>query len=723
MSDIGSSNISFSSIKSKYVASSITSASNNSFLRDGKTNSDIKMSYFRGATLSDGTVIPSTNDISINSNFRNKTFGTSVNKHETGDFYAHSNWSGHSTSLQGSSGSSIYTGSTTTNKRVELFNKGQSSSYPYPILLLSPNSSSSSTPGIIVDRTDNNVVDEATVWFRVVSHYNYSQVQMGILAKDMTLDNWTQQKSYIHNKHAIYCDRLCFHGGGYHNYAGSHDDITDSSTIVSPQYKSGTYGSDLTTNFHTRTGTTAGTQPSSNAASSPSSGNSVFFFQSNLSNYSTYRSNGLYPNHGLKIKWYETTLTVKLVKDSNIIEPVSSSWSNTDLADVFAGMYISGTGINTNDGAFIGDIHTNYMRMYKSKGISSTSLQSSIATSDESNVTLTINGYLYWTLVTSPDYSNSNTNYVDAKILGPPHQVLPKYQASSSSSAPSTEITEWAFFIGDTTSGTTNTLQYDIRNEEPGGTAFSYSVSYSSGTVPSSSLVTNHIQMKYHRYGSTFNDSWTPYGSLTIEDGTFVLYFWNTSDNSLTKLGTRLSNQTHTSSFSSYSTITYDITQPEGTTGYLLFIIYGWNMYRADMGIGYVAHQYDDNTTKQILYSPSSNSTTARNSQTWMKTQRQDVLKTSYSSTTVSNLEDEIATKSRSLSSSSWSNLGTGTSFTGGWQQDSQGTVSSSTGPNRGSDGSSNSYYIYCETSGISGTSILAYAALRVPITIESNDV
>jgi len=76
MSDIGSSNISFSSLKSKYSTSSVTSASKNDNLRDGKTNSDIHLSYFRGTTLSDGSVIPSSNDISINSHFKDKTFGS-----------------------------------------------------------------------------------------------------------------------------------------------------------------------------------------------------------------------------------------------------------------------------------------------------------------------------------------------------------------------------------------------------------------------------------------------------------------------------------------------------------------------------------------------------------------------------------------------------------------------------------------------------------------------
>ena len=229
--------------------------------------------------------------------------------------------------------------------------------------------------------------------------------------------------------------------------------------------------------------------------------------------------------------------------------------------------------------------------------------------------------------------------------------------------------------------------------------------------------ITNHIQMKYHRYGSTFNDSWTPSGKSTLEDGTFTLYFWKTSDNSLTQLG-RLTNQQHTSTTNSYTTVTYDISQPENTSGYLLFILYGWNMFRADMAIGEVIHQFDDNSTKQTLYSPSSNSTTTKNGQDWKKTSRQREFVNSYSSTTVSDIEDEIATKSQS---DSWSNLPVGTSTSGGWQQDRLGTPSSSTGPAIGSDGSGLSYYIYCETSGQTSTSYIAYAALRVPITISSS--
>jgi hypothetical protein len=724
MADIGTTNISFSSLKAAYVAGGKTDGDGNSGLRDGEIDTAISISSFRNASLSDGSSIPSgTNEISINSHFKDKTFGSKIIT--TDQFRAYTVWSAHQTSLKGESGTSTYTGPTTANKRVLLSIFGQSSSFPYPILLLSPTSTSPYNPGIIVDRSDSNVVDEATVWFRVVSHNPAMMVQLGIVAKDMTTDNWEDQLDDLGNKHGTYCDRLSFHGKGYHNYAGSRDDILSSSAIVTPAYtqnsgSNGTYGSNLTTYFHTRTGKSAGTQRSNNAASAPGLGTNGYFFKTSLTNYNAYRGDTVYANHGLKIKWYETTLQCSLVENSNVIQPVSppSTWSSGDLTDVFAGMYIYGTGINSSDGAFIAEVNTNYMVMYKQKGSSTTSLVESLAESDQTTVTLTISGYLYWTLVTTPDTLNSNSNYEsgNVQILGPPHQVLPKYQASTSSSTPAVEIKEWAYYIGDTTSGTKNYLYYDLRNQEPGGNALSYSVSYGSGTVPT---VTNKIEIKYHRYGSSFNSSWTPQGSLTIEGGTFVLYFWNTNDNSLTKLGTRLNDQQHTSTTAAYTTITYDINQPEGTTGYLLFIEYGWNNYLADMGIGEVIHQYDDNTTKQTLYSPSSNYTTARNSQTWMKTQRQDVSIGSYlTGTNASDLEDEIAFKSRSLSSSSWSNLTSGTSWTGGWQQDNNGTGSSGTGPSRGSDGLSNSYYIYCETSGRSGTSIIAYAALRVPITV-----
>jgi len=464
-------NISLSDLHVKW-----TNANGHELIDTSSTTTPYKMSELRNALFTDGSKINSSGAIKI-SNIKGKHFAQKFN---TEDTKAYSDNSSYSSKLIGTTSSSTYSGSgNTSNRRVKL-SSGQSGSFPYSILLLTHHGGSSTdSPGLIVDRTDSNAVDEATVWFKVVTHNTYGQVQMGIVAKDMTLNNWTSQKSYLYNKHATYCDRLSFHGYGYHNYAGSRDDITSSSTIVSPQYKTGTYGSYLTTNFHNRTGATAGTMRSYNAATSPPGGYSMYFFKNSYANYSDYRASNKTPNHGLKIKWYETTIQASLESGSSIIQPVSppSTWSSNNLANVFSGMYVSGTGIPTGDGAFIGEINTNYMKIYKGKG--TTSLDTLDASSDQSNVTLTISGYLYWTLTTAHnDYSN-------AKIFGPPHTILPKYQAASSGSTTSVEIKEWAFYIGDTTSGTTNTLDYDLRDTEPTGTQFSYAVSYSSGTVPS----------------------------------------------------------------------------------------------------------------------------------------------------------------------------------------------------------------------------------------------
>ena len=110
--------------------------------------------------------------------------------------------------------------------------------------------------------------------------------------------------------------------------------------------------------------------------------------------------------------------------------------------------------------------------MYRETGVSSLT---EITASSSGNDTITISGYLYWTLATTATYSNP-------VILGPPHAVLPRFHADSAGGTTSS-ITEWAFFIGDTTSGNSNTFEYDIRDSEPLNTdssRFSYSISYGS---------------------------------------------------------------------------------------------------------------------------------------------------------------------------------------------------------------------------------------------------
>ena len=223
------------------------------------TSSPYKMSDLRGALFTDGSTIASTGSIKI-SDIKGKHFAQKFN---TEDKTVHSTNSAHDTRLYGTTASSSNSGSGNTSNRRAKLQTGQLSSKPYSIMLITPHGrGSSDSPGLVVDRTNSDAVDEATVWFKVVNHNTYRLVQMGIIKKDNAL-TWSQQLAYLHNKHATYADRMGFHGWGYHNYTGSRDDLNSSSSIAEPAYKSGTYGSKLNTNFHNIIGKTAGTMRSS----------------------------------------------------------------------------------------------------------------------------------------------------------------------------------------------------------------------------------------------------------------------------------------------------------------------------------------------------------------------------------------------------------------------------------------------------------------------------
>ena len=237
-------------------------------------------------------------------------------------------------------------------------------------------------------------------------------------------------------------------------------------------------------------------------------------------------------------------------------------------------------------------------------------------------------------------------------------------------------------------------------------------------TFGSSDSVTNTVEIMYHRYGSTFANTWTPAGhSFVIPAGTFIVYFWNSSTDALTKVGRITGSQTQASTSASYSTLTVSITQPADTSGYLLMLMYGWNNYTADMGLGKMTQKHDDGTVKQYLYLESNNATTAKNSVDWENTNRIDQDLDDIDATSALGLEDEIATDSVS---ETWYDILThnaGGDARNRWQQDINGTPSGSTGPIYTSNGAAG-YYIFCETSGSGGTARNPWAALRCPITI-----
>ena len=76
MSTVASSNISFSGLKANYVAGDGGDADGDSNLGDGKTNTAISLSFFRGAGMDGGEPsVPSSGGISINDDLKGKTFG------------------------------------------------------------------------------------------------------------------------------------------------------------------------------------------------------------------------------------------------------------------------------------------------------------------------------------------------------------------------------------------------------------------------------------------------------------------------------------------------------------------------------------------------------------------------------------------------------------------------------------------------------------------------
>jgi len=454
----------------------------------------IKLSYFDGATFTDHTSVY--RPLSM-SEFKNKTFGfANIITPDKWRFY--SRYSNNSTYLMGDLPG--VNGKPNTSASLS---QPQASTPDYFTMFISYNNSSGVSPGIIVDRLSPKCIDEATIWMKVVSWNNYIPTMLGLIKKDYDKATWDDQIGInaMDTISGSFGDRFCFVTRGYHTYAGSRDDIVASNASFTDE-SVGPYNGSLTSFFHNRYGVTQGTQltsscqsVSNNITASPSSGWATRFLDTtstNLPGYPGFTSATTLPYIGLKIKWYETTIQASLQNNWHVIlNPNGSgtSWTNASLTDVFSGMYVSGTGIPEN--TLIGDIYSNYMIMYQEQNTESVSTKLPVqnATSTEIDVTLTINGYLYWTLTTDP-----HTAYENPKYIGPPHTVLPRYQLTSGGAYHPT--TEWAFYIGDTTSGTTNDFKYDIVATEPkssAGERFSYGpITYNASTSPDQPVPQNH---------------------------------------------------------------------------------------------------------------------------------------------------------------------------------------------------------------------------------------
>ena len=98
MASIGTQNISFSGLKAAYVAGGGSTANNN--LKDGETDTEVKLSYFYSSEFTDDSSIGAQGIISV-SDFKNKTFGSSGSEEDTGYSTSDFNFNVFSQSIKG----------------------------------------------------------------------------------------------------------------------------------------------------------------------------------------------------------------------------------------------------------------------------------------------------------------------------------------------------------------------------------------------------------------------------------------------------------------------------------------------------------------------------------------------------------------------------------------------------------------------------------------------
>lgn len=438
MADIGSSNISFSGLKSSYVSKGQTNSSENSKLRDGRTNTSISLSFFRDAKFNNLTSVPSgSSSISINSHFKGKTFKDHT--YTTSDFNFNDDFSGESDRLYPISSASSTTAQTSSeHKFAGLFHSNVSHSYPS--ILLCPQAGD---PTIGTE-------DDAQVWIKVNIVYPFHS-QIGIVHKQGE-SNWNDVASnYLRVRHTTFNDRIALHSFGYITHAG-HD--VESSTKID-ELTGGTITNETTTsNYHNRIGTTAGSGSGFGTVDT-----TYNYLQSDTNFYTSFTHTSSTYYIGMKLNYYEITLTGKITKNSSTISNIQLNGSQlTETDTVYTGMYLS------SDGS---DFPTDSTIIQSITYSSSTSLvmgdeingSTAVVYSGTTNSNITFKAFGQ-----RLEFQYADSSFIGPHNLGPKHIILPrKYRTSSNGS--NLDIDSWAFFVGDSTShGNTGTWSIQTTN-------------------------------------------------------------------------------------------------------------------------------------------------------------------------------------------------------------------------------------------------------------------
>lgn len=430
MEDIGSSNISFSGLRTAWGNVSYVGGSD-------PGSSNISLSEFRNAALTDGTSIPASGEISIKDDFKDKTFGSANNTFVTGDFNFNDDFSGEPDRLYPvSSATSTIRETSSEHKFARLFHSNVT--YSYPSILLCPQAGD---PTIGTE-------DSAELWIKVniVSPFNF---QIGIIHKQGQYTWNNVASTALRDRHAVYNDRIALHTYGYISHAG-HD--LESSTKIDELTGETITNETTTSNYHNRIGITAG---SGNGFTTVSNTyyyltDDVDFYQSKTQTSSTYYI-------GMKLNYYEITLTGNVTYNSETITNVQLNGSQLTSSDnVYTGMYLSSTDQYFPDSMVQSITYSTNTSIVMGNNINGTGIK--LYEYMSGTVTFKAFGQRL-------EFKYTDASFTSPKNIGPNHIILPRNYRTSSSGSP-LNIDSWAFFVGDTTSSS-NTGTFTIQNSNP----------------------------------------------------------------------------------------------------------------------------------------------------------------------------------------------------------------------------------------------------------------
>lgn len=497
MTNIGDTNISFSLLRQRWSESSFLKSDGTNGTDPGSTN--ISLSEFRGALFTDGESVPNNGEVSINTHFKNNIFGSANNSFVTSDFNFNDDFSGEADRLYPVSSASSTTRQTSSeHKFARLFHSKVS--YSYPSILLCPQSGD---PTIETE-------DDAEVWIKMKINSLY-HFQIGIIHKlGESLWEDVASSAILRNRHTTYNDRIALHTYGYITHAG-HD--VESSTKVD-ELTGGTITNETTTsNYHNRIGTTAG---SGNGFGTVAS--TYYYLQSDVDFYQSKTSISDDYYIGMKVNYYEITLTGTVSFSSSTISNIQLNGSQLTSSDnVYSGMYLSSTDTYFPASAIIQSItYSSSTSLVMGNELTGTGTK----TYGYSGSTITFKAFGQ-----RLEFQYTDDSFNGPKNLGPNHIILPrKYRTSSSGS--NLNIDSWAFFVGDSTSGS-NSGTFTIQSSNP----------------------TNLYQITYNFSGQTAvtnTNDWSPKANTEMADwanGTSVVNgtYWTSTK---TVKGWNLSNDT-----------------------------------------------------------------------------------------------------------------------------------------------------------------------------------